>query len=936
MANKFFFTVNLLIRSDTNIKNAISSVIGDEKFFRQNVQLILIDTIGTVLSTEICAKYSALHPDNIFFVDAVGENVADGYNYAAALSAGRYISYIDNYGSYSKGALNTIFNLLHSGRVPIFCIRPMLSSFSRDQDPDRSRPGGFPPLYGLSSNNQSEGKPYIDGMVSGTVHLRDTPDKFILFPGAYFFNRKIVSKLKFDSSMRFHYDVKFLIDALKKTYNYVYSEKCSYISSAPCEYDIKRYEPQYSNAFYTKAVNEFIIPMLKNRGDADFIMYMMMYLIEIKFALNADDDYKKVLIGSHVKEFFDSCSLALSYIDDTVILNRRLCSLSGIDEEMPFRLIRMKRKNENLCPDVDIVPPNETVVNKYRVSENRIVALPLTGEFVSHINGVLLSRSKNLTADIKILNYDKEAMYFDAVLSGCSYMDEDEFGIYLSYNGEKKPVIKSQVYTLKKYFGQAFLKRYSFRFFIPFNRENRIDVATLSFKYKKLSFRMNLSFNTIHSKLNNDMKGSYVLMNDKVVTYDKKSKSIVIKTATDSLLAISETRLLNEITKRSGLRERFFYRKIRNSAKAMIKANKDKKIILFYEDHGINYNGSLLFRYFFRHPVDNFIPYICVRKDSPEYNFLVDTNYDNILEIGSVKAKITALAADILFAEDCDPYDAIGFDKNDRIYLRDMIKAGTFSVKNYFITYETAQYNNRLRDNTQMVFCASPKEKENLLLPVYDYNEDLIKVTGNALLDAASDKREKIILIAPGKRKLFRIYENSGYYRFTESSFFKAYNGVLSDKELIAKCKESGWKIAVLMPESVEKYAALFPDDPNIKVYPYNEQTESALLSRASVLITDYSDLQYRFAYLGKTVLYFFPQGLPINSEHKGEGITRNGFGEVLFEKEELCRKLMEGIDRNFENTDKYRKRRTEFFGEIDKGNCRRIYEQTLRIIKRM
>lgn len=912
MAKKFFFTVNLVIRSDANIRKAIDSIISDEKFFRQNVQLILIDTIGTPISNDVCAQYSALHPDNVFFIDAVGESIADGYNHAGALSVGKYISFIDNYGTYSPKTFSTLYNLLKSGKVPVFCIRPMV------YDADGTA------------------KPYLDGMVSGTIHMKDTPDKFILFLGAYFFHRRIASKLEFDQTLRFHYDVKYIIDALKKTYNYVFSEKCSYYSSSACEYDIKRYEPQYSNAFYTKSVEDFIIPTLKKSNQADFAMYIMMYLLEVKFALNADDDYKKVLIGTHVERFFESCSEALGYIDDTVILNKKISALSRIDEEMLFRFIRMKRKNDKLRPQIDIVSPKETIVKKYRVSENTIAALPLTGEFVCHIDGVLVSRSKNITADIEILNYDKEAMYFDAILSGCSFLDENEFQIFLSNNGEKIPVIKSNVYTLKKYFGKSFLKRYAFRFYIPFNYRSRIDTACLNFKYKMLTFRMNLSFNSLHSKLNEELKGSYALMNDKVVTYDAKNKSIVIKTATDSLLTVSETRLLNQITRAGGLRERFYYSRIRKRAKAMMKNEPNKKIILFYEDQGINYNGSLLFRYFYRHPHESFIPYICVKRDTPEYNFLIDNGYENIVEKGSQKAKILALAADILFAEDCDPYDSIGFNSKDKLYLKDMINAETFSVKNYFMTYQTAQYNNRLRDNTQIVFCASPKEKDNLLMPVYDYNDDLIKITGNALLDAASDNHEKIILISPGKRKLFRIYEHSNYYRFTESSFFKAYNGVLSNKDFMRICRDNGYKIAVLMPSSIEKYAALFPDNPELKVYPYNEQTETALLSRASVLVTDYSDLQYRFAYLGKSVLYFFPQGLPINSEHKGEGITRNGFGEVLFEKDELIMRLIEGIENGFENTAKYEKRRDDFFGEIDKGNCRRIYEQTLRIIKRM
>ncbi len=912
MPKRYFFTINMLIRSDTNINNAVNSVIGDEYFFRQNVQLILIDSLGSKLSSDVCSKYSSRYPDNVFFVEAEGEKPAEAYNHASALCAGTYVAYTDNYGTYSQKALSTVFGLIKSGVVPILCIQPMRSV------------------------QLSDDIPYIDSFASGTIHLRDTPDKFILFLGAYFFHKRIVSNLSFDKQYRFHYDVKFLIDALLRPMNFVYTDKCSYTSCCPCEKDIRRYEPQYSSVFYTKTINSFIIPMLKKYKDVSFIMYIMMYLIEVKFALNADDDYKKVLIGSHVQEFFDACSEALRYISDTVILDRRLCRLSGIDEEMPFRFIRIKRMDPELYPEVDLVSPNDSVVGKYRVSENRIAALPLCGEFVCHIDGVLLSRSKSITAQIVTLNFDSEGIYIDAVLNGCSHLNENDFSVYSVYNGEKRPVLRSQVYTLKKFFGQSFLKRYSFRFFIPVDPRSKIDTASLNFRYKNLGFRMNLSFPTPYSKLSDEIKASYAVFGDRVLTYDKKSKTMVIKKATESLISISESRFLGEIRKTSGLHDRMYYNMLRKKARTAIKNSEGRKIVLFYEDKGINYNGSLLFRYFFKHKTSEYEPYICVRRDSQEYDFLLDKGYDNVLETGSMKAKIIAMAADILFAEDCDPYDSLGFDSKDKLYLRDMMAAMTISVKNYFMTYETAQYNNRLRDNTQMVFCASKKEMENLLQPIYDYDDTMIKVTGSALLDAVNRNKEKLILISPGKRKLFKIYENSSYYRFTESSFFKSYNELLCDKELLEAAKLYGWHIAVLMPASIEKYASLFREDPSVKIYPLNEQTETALLSRASALVTDYSDLQYRFAYLGKSVFYFFPPGLPINSEHKGEGITRNGFGDVVFEKEDLIDKLIRGMENNFSRSEKYKQRRDSFFGKQDKSNCRRIYEETLDLIRGM
>lgn len=910
MIKKYFFTVNLLIRSDTNIKKSINSIIGNEKFFRENIQLILIDGVGSELSTEICTEYSNTYPDNVFFVDAVGEKPADSYNHAAPLSSGTYIVYTDNYGIYSRNSFPHIYNMIRSGRVPIFCIKPMISApFSPD-------------------------KPYTDDPGNGTIHIQDIPDKFILMLGCYFFNSRLIRKISFDNQLRFNYDTKFMLEALMKSAGYYFSDKFTYTVSRPTERDPYRYEQQYNSAFYTRSVKEFIIPMLKAYAGSAFVMSVMMYLIEVKFALNSDDYYKKVLVGSRVKEFLESCSAAFGFIDDTVITNPKLCRMSGLDEEVTFRFLRMKYNNPQLYPETDLVPPGKTEVHKYIMSENSVAAIPLSGEFASHIGHVLITRSKNITAEIMAVNFDSSGVYIDARLNGCSCLNEKEYSVYTVINGVKAKVIPSGVYTMRKFFGKSFLQRYAFRFYIPVSGGKKIDTACLYFRYKKLAFRLKLSFGSPYAKLSDEIKNSYATFGDRILTYDRKSKTLVIRRTTESLLTVSESRFLNDAARNSGLRTQFEYRRIRSHAKSARRKNEGRKIIMFYDNAGINYNGNLLFRYFSKNKNNDFEPYICVRRDSPEYNFLHDMGYDNILETESLRAKVMTLAADILFASDCDPYDTIGFNDNDKLYLRDMMTAMTISVKNYFMTYDSAQYNNRLRDNTQMVFCSSQREKENLLQPLYDYDESMIKVTGSAMLDAVSNKREKLILIAPGRRRLFSIYENSGYYKFAESAFFKAYHNILSNKELLNACKAKGWKIAVMMPPAIEKYAGLLPSDSSVKLYSYSEQTEAALLGKAAVLITDYNELQFRFAYMGKSVIYFYPPGLPINSEHKGENITRSGFGEVFFEEEPLCRFLTEGMDNAFKYTEKFRQRRNTFFAMQDRSNCKRIFEATMKLLR--
>ena len=912
MSNKRFFTVNFLIRSDSNLKKAISSVIGNGKFFTEHIQLILIDSVGSELSTEICTSYSNTYPENIYFIDAVGETAPEGYNNTAAISAGRYVVFTDNYGVYSEGAFESTYNMIKSGRVPVFCIKPMCDT------------------------TEEKNVPYVPDLNSGTIRLHDTPDKFILMLCCYFFRRDVVRRISFDKSLRFDYDSKYIVEVLSKTHSYFYTEGCSVRQLRPTERDIIRYEPQYSSMFYSRSIQDFMIPMLKAYVGSPFVMSAMMYLLEVKFALNGDDTYKKVLVGSKVKEFFEVCSKALGLIDDTVIINKRLCRLSGLDEEMTMPLLRMKYKDSSLAASVDLVPPRETVEYKYRVAENRIVSLPLSGEFAAHLDGVLISRSRDIYAGIRTINFDSDGIYIDARLVGCSLLNEKDYSVYAVINGIKNQVVRSRVYALRKYFGETFVKRYCFRLFVPVEGGKKIETMSLYLRYKKLAFRLKLSFETLYAKLSDDMKNSYALFGDRILTYDKKNKLLVTRRATDSLAAISESRFMGETASAEGLVKQFYYRRIRRNARALMREKGNKKIIVFYEDKGINYNGNLLFRYFFKNKRDSFEPYICVRRESPEQTFLLDTGYDNVLETGSQKAKAMVLAADLLFASDCDPYDSLGFTASDKLYLRDMMKAATVSVKNYFMTYESAQYNNRLRDNTQAVFCSSQREKENLLDPIYDYDESMIKVTGSAILDAVSNKKERLILISPGKRRLFGIYENSAYYKFTESTFFKEYNYILTNPGLLDECRVRGWKIAVMLPPSVEKYLKLFSASDVVTLCPYNEQNETSLISRGAVLVTDYSDLQFRFAYMGKNVVYFFPTGMPVGSEHKGENLSANGFGEILFNKEELCEYLIRGMEDSFRRTEKYKLRRNSFFGKQDKSNCRRIFEAAMRLISEL
>ena len=902
MPKQYFFSINLLIKDKSNIDNTISSIISDEKFFLENVQLILIDSVCSEESIQNCSQYIEQFPENIIFVDTSGKKSPASYNDAYSLCSGKYISFIDNHSLYSPKALPVLMEILSGNDIDIDIAA--ISPFSSDV-------------------------PYINSIPAGMVSLKDTPDKFILMLGCYFFEKNMINNLIFDTKLRFHSEDKFIIQALLQTYSFLFTENCSYTSFLPDEHSFIRFSPQYSKSFYTSAMNDFIIPMLEENKNSAFVKSAMLYLINIKFALNRNDRYKYILNGDHAKDFFSAVKKALAYIDDGIILNKYLCQAANLDNEFPFSLIRIKYDNKNLLPDVDIVLFRDAVEKIYISNYNSPVLHKLNGEFVLSVNNAFISSSRDIFLEIHAINFDGHSLCIDAILQNCSYIDD--FSIYTLINQNKSDVRMSQIYTTETFFDVPFFRKHSLQFNIPVSDGKQIDNACIIMKYQNLTFRLDMKFEGVFARLSTQIQSSFWCFGDKVLTYDEKTKSIIIRRATESLMTFYEGKFFAECSKHLSLSESFRYRQIRKNVRHLLKEKNTFKYLVFYDNFGINSNGNLLFRYFFKARKNHrFIPFFITQKNSPEYNFLINSKYENIIEANSKRAISVILSADIIFSTDCNVYRSLGFSTNDMLFLRDMFNAQIYSVKNFFVTGNSPQFDNRVKDNISQYFCASLFEKNNLLENTYGYSSDMIKTTGYPILDPTFDKKEKLILISPGNRKQFLTYANSDNTKFFESKFFKIYNSLLTNESLLSSLSEHQFKIAVLMPPSIEKYMYAFFSDENISFYSYTEKNIALLIGKAAVIITDYSELLYKMAYLNKPIIYYIPKNLPVQSEYKISNISENSLGIVISEHDKLIEYLTENIPQNFPQPEIYQKRCENFFSHHDTKNCRRIFEAVI------
>lgn len=95
-------------------------------------------------------------------------------------------------------------------------------------------------------------------------------------------------------------------------------------------------------------------------------------------------------------------------------------------------------------------------------------------------------------------------------------------------------------------------------------------------------------------------------------------------------------------------------------------------------------------------------------------------------------------------------------------------------------------------------------------------------------------------------------------------------------------------------------------------------------------MVTDYSGIQFDFAYMRKPVVYFHPPKLPPHYVEGGFFYDTMGFGEICTETEQLVDTLIDYLQRSCALKKFYRARQDAFFAFDDHENCRRIFEDAL------
>lgn len=704
------------------------------------------------------------------------------------------------------------------------------------------------------------------------------------------------------------YEEKVILVALRELESIVMLKESKLITDTPMEKNVNLYSKQFDKEWYIPFFEDFVLPYVRENVLTPTEQRMIVYYILLRFYLNLNSRDKQVLQGEEVEYFFSLINKTVQHIDDIYLIEIRNGGL--LPKFFPYLLLKGKYGNVDFSIEKQ------------------------DGNLVYMVNG--LEYAKNcVETRVAAINFENDKLIIDGELVGdyCFADVQKQFGVQV--NGDKIEYVKTGRYNIAKAFGHSIYRYYPFQFEIHQNEmEKKTDIqftVLIGNKWVKLP----IQFDKLSSRLMRS-KWSYYKFSDKIITFSNEVLHIkpasAIKIACYELGICAKTFVKTKKKKNAiklvGLRGLYWLTKRRYS---------ERPIWIFYDKlYKAGDNAEYLFRYCMEnHPEADC--YYILNKDANEYKRLKREYGKYIVVFESLRNKLAVLNAQYIFATHASVFGFCGFNKQLRNHFKNLLSADIVCIQHGLTIQNIAQYQNRLADNTKKYFCASKYEIDNLSRPVYDYQKESLCLTGSPRYDGLVNRDKKQILIAPTWRRNIVITGNkmgtakSYNPDFKHTKYFEIYNSLINDKRLLTTAKKYGYSIVFLIHPTLSSQVEDYDTNEYLSIIPaVSDVSYEKMLTESSLMLTDYSGIQFDFAYMKKPILYYQPKELPPQYTEGVYQYDTMGFGPIIDEYEEIIKVLCKMIENGCKMESKYISRVEDFFEYTDHSNCKRIMEEML------
>ena len=655
---------------------------------------------------------------------------------------------------------------------------------------------------------------------------------------------------------------------------------------------------------------------------ADEQLHLLRELI-IRFDANKNQNDKHVLNEEQLREFMDLAGEVLQQIDDEwLISGTKIWKGYGLSFALQEKFLRLKYKD--LKEEYYLTDPKEEGKEQKYPVRIRIQGRELPNQILPRVC-------------LDVVNETKDALVLDC---SCPYfLKGPEVRWEVLWNHQMISYQETQRYNDTLYFGVDDYRGYTFQIILKkkdFKEKNTLQF-TLNVNGKRIPHP--IITRRFTSRITSQLNGSYWCFDRYVMTFNKGTVKKTIRIEKCSVL-------------RHLKRELVFWRDILEKSQEKADTCRPemlKERLLYWLSYPLYhkkniwltfdkiYKGGDCGEYFYKYALTrkdtDVVPVYVMNQEAEDTKRLRKEGYQPLIH-GTRKHRLMYLHAKMVFATHAGLYNFNGISNEEIPYLQDLISADAVCIQHGLSVQDLAFNANQAFNNNKLYYCASKYEVKNLLQPQYGYlDPSAVRLKGLARFDGLVSRDQKQILITPTWRNYIALCPNakneSRPYSelFKDTDYYKIYNSLITDHKLLDTAKKTGYKLIYLVHPNIGEQAVDFEKKEGVEIVSALGVNYEKILCESSLMLTDYSGVQFDFAYMRKPVVYYHPPKLP---PHYVEGVffyDTQGFGEICTEHQELVDTLCAYMESGCALKTFYRDRQDDFFAFSDHENCKRIFE---------
>lgn len=667
-------------------------------------------------------------------------------------------------------------------------------------------------------------------------------------------------------------------------------------------YDLR----SYSRDWYTKPLQDFLLPLLQ-AGTSVLPQRLALIMILCRLFPNLNNRDRGLFTKQEIlSEYMPLLTEILSYLPAEAILDSPFLPVGSM-YAMKLLLLRIQKNDYLWYPDI----------------------ADQDGSLILLCNGLPFAKQSDLKVKLSLIDYRDGHLEIDGSIT--DIYPSKKVTLYADFDSIRYPVTFNSRYSLSKCFHITYAKQNTFHVSIPVPPSSKERSLRFYLAASGQEYIGTLAFPSYTSRFSNAFPHAYWRFGDYFSF--RWGNSIRIRPAHRLDTLYHEFRLWRElwITKGGAYRPQLPLKILNFLLRPYFSR---KRIWLFFDKI---YKGGDSAEYLYRYcekQADGIKKYYLLDEQAPDYAHMKRDGF-RPLKRGSLLHRLVFLNADIVIASNSTVFAFNDYTFDTSFPIRGDVHFDVACVQHGMSIQKIAIAQNRLRDNIKLYFCASKYEIENLSKPIYDYADyDILKLTGVPRFDGLHDRHQKILLFSPTWRmnSAMPVSTNEGVARdynpnFHHTDYFKVYNSLMNDPRLLAAARQYGYRIQYVLHPIVSPQADDFTKNDLVEIIPATgEMSYETLFCEAALMVTDFSGVQFDFAYMRKPVVYLHHNDIPQHYENGTFFYDTMGFGEICHTNDELIDVLCEYMKQDCVMPQMYRERADDFFAFSDDHNCERIY----------